>query len=480
MRPSLWLAALLGVTAALPAIGEQRLRIGDAVDAALAGHRSVVAAEAAARSAALALRLAEIDHGRVAVTLSATPSAGVDLAPLQTGTWSDVADTFDVRGSGTFSAAVALPWGMAIAGSYTAELDLDDPDGDDDRLLDVHSLSVSQDLLPGARLSATALAVEERRDQLRLAGLRLRRVRNEVALQAARTFLTLIDRNETLARMEERLAFAERDLDHTRLLVSQQAADQLELLDATIAAAEQRNALDALRAGLALDTAQFFADLGLPAAPLAAPDTADPAALRWTARALLAEPTPAAAIAGAVEVMEAEAALSSAALQAERARRGVLPELSLSLDYRKLRSAPRPGLLSLSITGSYTLFDGGRGAVVTEQAQEQLAAARRALATSRSDVEQAFARSRLALTSALADQELATLQWQRARLQREQAARRHAAGAIGDRALREAELLLREAHGGAGAATLALADAYLSVLIDLDVDVRQELAAIAP
>ena len=480
MRPSLWLAVLLGATVALPAICEEGLSIGDAVDAALAGHRSVVEAEAVARSAALSLRLAEIDHGRVAVTLSATPSASVDLAPLQTGTWSDVGDTFDVRASGTFSAAVALPWGMAIAGSYTADLDLADPGGSDDSLLDVHGLSVSQDLLPGVGLSVTALAVEDRRDQLRLAGLRLRRARNEVALQAARTFLTLIDRNETLARMEERLALAERDLDHIRLLVSQQAADQLALLDATIAAAEQRNALDALRAGLALDTTRFLADLDLPAAPLAAPDTGDPAPLRWKARALLAEPTPPAAIATAIEVMEAEATLSSAALQAERARRGVLPELSLSLDYRKLRSAPQPGSLSLSITGSYTLFDGGRTAVMTEQAQEQLATARRTLTTSRSDVEQAFARARLALTSALAGQELATLQLQRARLQREQATRRHAAGAISDRSLQEADLLLREARGGAQAATLALADAYLSILIDLGVDLRQELAAIAP
>ena len=195
---------------------------------------------------------------------------------------------------------------------------------------------------------------------------------------------------------------------------------------------------------------------------------------------MLAEPTPPAAIATAIEVMEAEATLSSAACRPNVRGAGLLPELSLSLDYRKLRSAPQPGSLSLSITGSYTLFDGGRTAVMTEQAQEQLATARRTLTTSRSDVEQAFARARLALTSALAGQELATLQLQRARLQREQATRRHAAGAISDRSLQEADLLLREARGGAQAATLALADAYLSILIDLGVDLRQELAAIAP
>ena len=79
MRRCPWLAALFGLTAALPATAQEGLRIGDAVAAGLDVHRSVVAAEAAARSAALALRLAEIDHSGVAVTLSATPAGSVDL-----------------------------------------------------------------------------------------------------------------------------------------------------------------------------------------------------------------------------------------------------------------------------------------------------------------------------------------------------------------------------------------------------------------
>ena len=53
-------------------------------------------------------------------------------------------------------------------------------------------------------------------------------------------------------------------------------------------------------------------------------------------------PTPAAAIAGALGVLEAEAALRSAELQAERTLRGgALPAVSLGLDYRKPRAAHR-------------------------------------------------------------------------------------------------------------------------------------------
>ena len=467
MKRCLWLAVLLGLTTALPVISQEELSIGDAIAAAMAGRRSVVDAEAAARAAALSLRLAEIDHDGVAVTLSATPSASVDLA-----------DTFDVDGSGTVSAAVALPWGMEITGSYTAEVDLDGTERDAENVLDLHSLSVSQDLLPEGRLSTTALAVADRQDQLRLARLRLLRVANEVVLQVARSFLALTERTAALELAEQRFALAERDLAHTRTLVAQQAAGHLDLLDAKIAVTEQRLSLDEARAAVTLDTNRFLADLGLPPTPLTVP-TADFATLRQRARALLADPTPPVAIATALEVLEAEAALSSAERRAERAERGLLPELALSLDYRKPRSAPRPGSLSLSITGRYTLFDGERSAVAAAQAQEQVATAVRTLATARTEVEDAFERARIALANALAAEELAALRLERAQLALEQATRHHDAGAISDRELDESALLLRDAEGAANAAALALGDAYLSVAIELGLDLERELAAIA-
>ena len=478
MTPGRWLPVLLCLTAALAADAQEGLRIGDAVAAGRAVHRSVVEAEAGARSAALALRLAEIDHSGVAVTLSATPAASVDLAPLQTGTFSDVADTFDIGASGTVSAAVGLPWGMEITGSYTGEVDLDGPEPVADSLIDTHSLSVSQDLLPPAGLSASALALSERRDQLRLARLRLWRARNDVALEVARAFLTLTGREVALALAEQRLAFAERDLAHTRSRVEQQAASRLDLLDATIAVAEQRNALAGQRAVLTLDLAEFFADLDLSPGPLTVPE-ADLDALRRNARALLAEPAPPGAIGTALEVLEAAAALAGAELRAERAQAGLLPELSLSLDYRKPRSASRPGLLSLSITGSYTLYDGGRRTVASEQAQEQAATARRNLTTTRTNVERAFERARLELSTALAAEELAALQLERAHLRLEQARRRHDAGAISTASLEEATLQLREAEADVRAAVLALESAYLSLASDLGLDLQQELTAIS-
>ena len=305
--------------------------------------------------------------------------------------------------------------------------------------------------MPDGRLSAEALALHDRLGQLRLARMRLRRIRNEVALQVARAFLTLTERTQSVGLLEERLAFAERDLEQTRFRVAQGAADRLALLDATIAATDQHNTLDEQRAALALDTAEFFADLELAPAPLAVPAAADPAALRRSAQALLAEPTPAAAIANALDVLAAEAALSSAELQAERTLHGALPALSVGLDYRKPRGAPRPGSVSLSITGSYTLFDSGRNAAASAQAEEQVTGARRALATARRAAQDEFARARLTLASAVADEQLAVLQLERAGLRMEQATRRHAAGAISDRELEEASLHLRETQGSARA-----------------------------
>ena len=147
-----WYAALIALAAALPAVAQEALHIGHAVDAAVAGHPSVVEAEAAARSAALALRLAEIDQGGLALSVRATPAASVDLAPLETGTFADVGDTFGLDVAGTVSAALALPWGMEIAGSYTGEVDLGGS-GDSEGLIDTHSLSVS----PGSVAGRTAV-----------------------------------------------------------------------------------------------------------------------------------------------------------------------------------------------------------------------------------------------------------------------------------------------------------------------------------
>ena len=153
--------------------------------------------------------------------------------------------------------------GHEITGSYTGEVDLDGPELVGDSLIDTHSLSVSQDLLPPAGLSASALALSERRDQVRpgapapVARTQRRGVGGRAHL------LTLTGREVALALVEQRLAFAERNLAHTRSRVEQQAASRLDLLDATIAVAEQRNALAGQRAVLTLDLAEFFADLDL-------------------------------------------------------------------------------------------------------------------------------------------------------------------------------------------------------------------------
>jgi outer membrane protein TolC len=114
-----------------------------------------------------------------------------------------------------------------------------------------------------------------------------------------------------------------------------------------------------------------------------------------------------------------------------------------------------------------------------EQAQAQVAAARRSVAAARTDAEGAFERSRLELRRAVAAEELAALQVERARLDLEQAVRRHNAGAISATALEEAALLLREAEGNARAAAHALGSAYLSLAVDLGFDLPQQLAAIA-
>lgn len=474
--------AALAITA-LPAAAQEGIGLARAIDAALASHPSVVQAQAAVQSAALALRMAEIDHGDVTVSLRATPASGsVHLAPWEDGEFSDVVDTFDADTSATVSAQVDLPWGMTIAGSYTAGVELDDLDDfgstAEERYTDAQSLSISQDLLPAGPLAPAAAALAGRRDDLRLAQLRLLRARSDVTQQVARTFLSLIERTAALAVSQERLAAAERELANTRSLADQGAADPIDLLNARIAAVERRNAVADARASLALDGAAFFADLELPQTALVAL-AVDADALRRAALALLDAPAATAGADDFLAVLEAQAQLAAAELRLEQARRGWLPALAVSLDYTKSRGAPGLGRLSLSLTGSYTLYDSGRREVAVQQAEEQVDAARRSLRTARNTAQSGLERTRLDLRRAIAADELAVLRRERAALQAEQAARRHAAGAISDAALADAALPLQEAEDAARAAVHALGRAYLALAIDLSVDSAQALAAIA-
>ena len=481
MRKRFWLPALLGLTVGLlPATAQEPLSLAEAVGAALTSHPSVVQAEAAVHSAALSLRLAEIDHGAVTVSLSATPASGrVNLDPP--GADQSVADTFDADASATVSATVELPWGMSISGSYTAGFELDDLDSSgpqvEESFTDAQSLSISQDLLHPGPLAPTAVALAGRRSDLRLARLRLQRARSDVAQQVAATFLDLTERTATLAVLEERLTFAESDLVDTQSRVEQQAAGRIDLLAATIAVMQRRNAVTDARAALALDSAAFFADVDLPQAALTAP-VVDLDALRQAAADLLAAPIPAEAAETVLAVLEAEAALDAADVQAQRTALGSLPSLSLSLDYSKISGAPGLGRLSVSLTGSYTLFDGGRQAASLEQAEAQVASARRSLVSARSTAQNGLDRSRNALASAAAAEELAALQLERARLQAEQANRQHAAGLISDTALAESVLALREADDAARAAVHMLGGAYLSLAVQQGVDLHGALAAI--
>ncbi len=484
MSRRVWLPALAAlIAAAAPAAAQDGLGLVAAVQAALASHPSVIQARAAVESAALSLRMAEIEHGGVTVSLRATPlRAGVSLAPWEDGTFDDVVDTFDADAGGTVSAQVDLPWGMSITGSYTAGVELDDLDrsgsGDEERFTDAQSVSISQDLLPAGRLSTTAVALAGRRDDLRLARLRLASTQNDVAQQVAVTFVGLTERTAALAVAEERLAIAERELANTQSLVDQQAADRIALLGARITAFERRNAAADARASLALDSAAFFADLDLPETALVAPEV-DAEALRRAASGLLEASAGMADPDSALAVLEARAQLEAARLRLAQAQRGSLPSLSASVDYTKGSGAPGLGGLSVSVTGSYTLHDGGKQAIAVQQAEAQAESARRALVSAQGTAEQGLQRSRLDLERAIAAEELAALRLERARLQAEQAARRHAAGAISDTDLADSALPLQEAEDAALAAVYALGGAYLALAIDLSLDLQEALAAIA-
>lgn len=486
MSKRLWLPTLAGLIAlvTVPAVAQEGIRLTDAIHTALASHPSILQAEKAVQSAVLSFRLSEIDHGAVTVTLHATPASGsVNLTPWEEGSFSDVVTTLDADSNVTISATTELPWGMIISGSYTAGFELDDLDevgfANEESFTDAQSISISQNLLHPGRLSPTAIALESRRENLRLSRLRLRREQNDVVQQVAVTFLDIVERKAALAVLTERLRFAKRDLSATQSRVEQRAESELDLLNARIAVIQWQNAVTDAQSNLDLDTVQFFANLDLPKVPLVATPV-DLTALRHAAQSLLATSVTATALDTSLPVLEAEVALATAKVQAERTALGSLPKLSLSLDYSKGGGeAFSLGNLSVSLTGSYTLFDGGRQALSLEQAKAQVSSARRLLTDARINTQSELERTRHALRRAMDAEELSALQVQSARLHTEQATRQHAAGLTSETALKDAALSLQEAKDSAHASSNALRSAYMALSLKLDVDLREILLVIA-
>ena len=474
---------VLGCTIAYvaPITAQEGVSLTDAIDAAIASHPSVVQAESTLYSATLSLRLAEINHRSVTLTLHATPALGkVSLTPWDGGSFSDVANTFDADGSATISAAVALPWGMSISGSYTANIDLDDigTGSNEELFTDSQSISISQDLLHPGPLAPTAIALDTRRNDHRLALLRLKRTQNDTTRQVISTFLDIVDRTKALSVLTERLNFAEHDLANIQTRFNQQAESELALLNARINLIQRHNAISDAQFTLDLDTKEFFAELGLQERPLVTP-TVQLDALRQSARSVIERSITGTVINTTLSVIEAEIALAAAEKQSKFAVLGSLPNLSLSLDYTKGEGTPRLGNLSLSLTGSYDLFDDGRQTTLIKQAEEQVVSARRSLATARNTTRSYIERARHDLQRAINIEFLSTLQMRRARLQSEEATRQHAAGLISGTELSDADLKLLEEKDTADAAAFILKNAYLALALQMNIDIHDALSKIS-
>ena len=343
---------------------------------------------------------------------------------------------------------------------------------------DSQSISISQDLLHPGPLAPTAIALDTRRNDHRLALLRLKRTQNDTTRQVISTFLDIVDRTKALSVLTERLNFAEHNLANIQTRFNQQAESELALLNARINLIQRHNAISDARLTLDLDTKEFFAELGLQERPLVAP-TVQLDALRQSARSLIDRSVTGTVINTTLSVIEAEIALAAAEKQSKFAVLGSLPNLSLSLDYTKGGGTPRLGNLSLSLTGSYGLFDDGRQTTLIKQAEEQVVSARRSLATARSTTRSYIERARHDLQRAINIEFLSTLQMRRARLQSEEATRQHAAGLISDTELSDADLNLREEKDTADAAASILKNAYLALALQMNIDLHNALSKIS-
>lgn len=125
------------------------------------------------------------------------------------------------------------------------------------------------------------------------------------------------------------------------------------------------------------------------------------------------------AVARSLTVWEREQAVETATMQlaAERERAGLTPQLTVNYAPRDPSSANRPNELTVALSVSYPLYDGGQRRMALEAREEAVIRAREALARAEEEVRQRVADLLVQLEDARRDVDIAALEMARAELE---------------------------------------------------------------
>jgi len=362
----LLLCFFLIVFVSSPVLAKNSLTLDEAISEALRKNPQLLKLTSALDTAELNFQLARNSY---------TPQVNVIVTPFEKNYFpqSDLSNSqADVKAGMT----VMFPIGPRLSVNYQGGYDYER-----EQYNDSYSAEVSYPLFKDPKLTAEALNIYNNEVSLEKAKLNLNQGIKEVEINTINNFLSLLESEDSLKCVEERIKLNKEELEKIRHKKEKNLSGELNLLTIEVSLAENEKTLQNLQNKFSLDKMSFLHFLGLSDKDifLVVPAITEEN-LKEKVKEILNEKISQKFIMAGDEIKKALWEVEKIQLQLRKSYQDLQPDLSIGIGYNSEGDFPKvEEKWKLSLTINWTLFDGGEEKLKEKIAQNLLKDAQREL-----------------------------------------------------------------------------------------------------
>lgn len=367
----LLLCFLLIVFVSSPVLAKTPLTLEEAIKQALKKNSQFLNAKSALDVAKLNFELAKKS--------SYSPQVNLNLILFQ-GSYYPDSDVLNSRADVEAGMTVKLPIGPRLSVNYQGGYDYEK-----EQYNDSYSAQVSYPLFKDPKLTSEAINIHNSDISLEKAKLNLNQNIKEVEINTINNFLSLLESEDSLKCLEERIKLNKEELEKIRKKKQENLSGELNFLTIKVSLAENERALQNLQDKFSLDKMSFLYFLGLSDKDISLTiPLVKEGNLEERVQKILNEKVSQGIIMAGDEVRKAMWEVEKMQLQLRKSYQDLQPDLSLGIRYNSEGDSPGGGLSKneewkLSLTIDWTLFDGGAEKLKEKIAQNSLKDAQREL-----------------------------------------------------------------------------------------------------
>lgn len=400
----LLLCLFLIVFVSSPVLANNSLTLDEAINEALKKNPQILGFTSALNTAELNFQLARNSY---------TPQINVVATPFQ-GSYYPESGVLDSRGDVGTGMAVTFPGGPRLSVNYQGRYDYEK-----EQYNDSYSAQISHSLSRNPELSSEALNVRSAQVSLEKTKLNLNRGIKEVEINTINSFSSLLESEDSLKCLEERIKLNKEELEKIRQKKEENLSGELSLLTIEVSLAENEKTLQNLENKFSLDKMSFLhsLDLANEDISLVVPVIKEED-LKEKTENILKETIGQEVIMAGDEIKKALWKVKEKQLLLNKSQENLGPDLSIGIGYNSEGDFPIvEEKWKLSLTINWTLFDGGTMKLGEKIAQNVLKDAQRELGEVIKSREESIIFSRNALRDALNEVEIYKLKQKRTEIE---------------------------------------------------------------